>query len=325
VQAAQKDATIVGVMGWPYSAHSVNVVPIFTQAKIPMVSQTASSDDLTGISSYFFRVAPTNLMEAKVGAQYAKTKLGAQKAVVFEDPSDSYSQSLGADFTRAFTDSSIGGQVVQQLTYTRGNAQSVTAALQKIGQGTAPDLIYFSGYPDDMNTILSELPKYTSLASTRLLGGDALYGGGYDQRGQASFNRLRFTAFAYPDEWSILGLASQKPAFFQDYINDFSATNPQGSYGFTRTNNNVMLAYDATLALLTGAKDSASGAKALTPEKLQQGLQQINGSKALQGVSGQISFGPQGDPLNKAVVVLAIDPNGHIQMEPQLGAGKFLP
>ncbi len=325
VQAAQKDPTIVGVMGWPYSAHALNVIPIFTQAKIPMVSQTASSDDLTNASSYFFRVAPTNLMEAQVGAKYAKNQLNAQNAVVFEDPGDSYSQSLGADFTKAFTDSSIGGQVVQQVTYTRDNAQSITAALQKVGQGTAPDLIYFSGYSSDMNTVLSELPKYTSLTNTKLLGGDALYGGGYDQRGQASFNRLHFTAFAYPDEWSVLGLSAQKPAFFQDYINNFSASNPQGSYGFTRANNNVMLAYDATLALLTGAKNGSGGAKTLTPEKLQQALQQINGAKAVQGVSGLISFGADGNPVNKPVVVLAVDKDGHIQMEPQLGSGKLVP
>jgi len=326
VQAAQKDNTIVGVMGWPFSAHALNAVQIFTKAKIPMISESASSDDLTSASSYFFRVAPTNLMEARVNAVYAKNALNAKNAVVFADPSDSYSRSLGEDFTKAFTDSSIGGQVATKINYTRGNAQSITTGLEQVANlGSMPDLIYFSGYASDMNTILSDLPKYKALDSTKIMGGDALYElGGYDQGGRPSFNRLHFTAFAYPDEWDILGQSDKKPAFFKDYIDAFSASNPQGSYGFTRASNNVMLSYDATLTLLTGVKNSLNGAKTLKPEALQQALQKITGTNAVQGVSGQISFGADGNPVDKPIIVLKVSNDGHIQMEPKLGAGKLV-
>jgi serine/threonine protein kinase len=322
VQAAQKDPTIVGVMGWPFSAHAINASQVFTSAKIPMVAQSASSDDLTNISSYFFRVVPPNSVEAAVGARYAKEKLGAQKVVVFSDPSDSYSRSLAEDFSKSFT--AGGGQVAKTINYKRGDAQSISTGLQQLTSGAAPDLIYFAGYAVDINTILAEVPTSQTLSNTKILGGDALYElGGYDQRGRAGFNRLHFTAFAYPDEWSILG--KEKPAFFQSYIDAFSASNPQGSYGFTRPSNNVMLSYDATLALLTGVKNGLNGGKSLKPEALQQALQQIKGANALQGVSGQISFGPDGNPADKPVVVLAVSSDGHIQMEPQLGAGKLVP
>ena len=325
VQAAQKDPTIVGVMGWPFSSHALNASQVLTQAKIPMVSGTASSDDLTGASSYFFRVAPSNLMEATVGAKYAKNNLGAQKVVVFADPSDSYSRSLSDDFGKAFA--AGGGQIVKTISYTRGDAQSISTALQQAAnQGGSPDLIYFSGYASDMNTLLADLPKYTGLSNAKILGGDALYElGGYDQRGREGFSRLHFTAFAYPDEWAVLNQNSKRPAFFQDYITAYSASNPQGSYGFTRPSNDVMLAYDATLALLTGAKNGLNGGKTLKLDALQQGLQQIQGANALQGVSGQISFGSNGDPINKPVVILKVSNDGHIQMEPQLGSGKLLP
>src|SRR5712691_871474 len=56
VQAAQHDKTIVGVMGWPFSSHTLNAVKILAAAGIPLVSETASSDLLTKISPYFFRV-----------------------------------------------------------------------------------------------------------------------------------------------------------------------------------------------------------------------------------------------------------------------------
>ena len=325
VQAAQKDSKIVGVMGWPFSAHALSASPVLSQAKIPMVSSTASSDDLTGASSYFFRVAPSNLMEAAAGAKYAKSKLNAQKVVIFADPSDSYSRSLSDDFNKAFT--GIGGQVVKTISYKRGDAQSVSTALQQAAsQGGPPDLLYFSGYASDMNTLLADLPQATGLANTKILGGDALYElGGYDQRGREGFSRLHFTAFAYPDEWAVLNHNDKRPTFFQDYITAFSASNPQGSYGFTRSSSDVMLAYDATLALLAGAKNGLNGGKTLTSDALQQGLQKIQGANALQGVSGQISFGSNGDPVDKPVVVLNVSNEGHIQMESQLGSGKLLP
>ncbi|GAC1508599.1 MAG: hypothetical protein NVS2B12_24100 [Ktedonobacteraceae bacterium] len=325
--AAQKDPSIVGVMGWPFSGHALNASQVLTQAKIPMVSGTASSDDLSGISSYFFRVAPSNLAEAAAGARYAKEKLNAQKAIIFVDPADSYSRSLGDDFNKAFTASSIGGQIVKTINYTRGNAASVSTGLEQVAsQGASTDLIYFAGYASDMNTMLTDLPKYNTLSKTQILGGDALYElGSYDQQGRSSFNRLRFTAFAYPDEWAVLNHNDKRPAFFQDYSSDFSASNPTGSYGFTRPSNNVILSYDATLALLTGAKNGLDGGTTITPGALQQALQQIKGTNALQGVSGQISFSSSGDVVDKPVVVLSVTNDGHIQMEPQLGSGRLLP
>ncbi len=72
VQASQTDKTIVGVMGWPYSSRTLNAINILAGAHIPMVSQTATSVVLTGISPYFFRVAPPDTSQAAAGAKYAE-------------------------------------------------------------------------------------------------------------------------------------------------------------------------------------------------------------------------------------------------------------
>ncbi len=72
-----------------------------------------------------------------------------------------------------------------------------------------------------------------------------------------------------------------------------------------------MLSYDAMLALLRASSMALATAKSsLTPEKLQQALAKIRGSQSLQGVSGQISFGQDGAPQEKAVVVLYVAPRG---------------
>ncbi|GER88334.1 hypothetical protein KDW_24960 [Dictyobacter vulcani] len=320
VQAAAKDHTIAGVMGWSFSSHAENAADILTANHIPMVSATASSDTLSGRSPYFFRVSPSNLTEASVAATYAKNKLKLQKAVVFMDDGDSYSQSLGSDFQNAFAATNIGGQVTDVIKYHKDNKASIIAGLQKLT--TDPGMIYFAGYSNDMGTLLADIHNYPQLAKTEILGGDALYElGGYPASAHQDLYRMHFTAFAYPDEWDILNQSSKKPAFFQDYIADYKGTKPAAVYGYIRPTNNVILSYDAMLALLTSAKQALNGGTTLKSTDLQQALTKISG---LQGVSGQITFGQNGDPVDKAVIVLYFDDMGRVHMENALGAGTFL-
>lgn len=326
VKAAHADTTIIGVMGWPFSNRTLNAMNILTQAQLPMVSQTASSDSLTGISPYFFRVAPSNLIQAAAGAAYAQQNLGAKNVALFVDPADSYSQSLATDFSKLF--SGLGGHITVTERYTVGKPDTLPTSLDAALKATpTPDLIYFSGYATDVSTILTNLPNYAQFPNMRVMGGDALYNlDGYPSSARAGFNRLRFTTFAYPDEWEVAGFANKKPPFFTAYVAAFDPNrlHKGNPYGYTRPNNDVMLSYDATIALLKGCAIALHGGKTSpTPQDLRQALTQISGANAFQGVSGQISFGSNGDPVDKAIVILAVNPQGFIQMNPHF-EGKFL-
>jgi eukaryotic-like serine/threonine-protein kinase len=315
VLLSKSDRTFIGVMGWPYSALAETAVPIFSNAHIPMVSETASADDLSNVSQYFFHVNPTNKAEAIAGAQYAEKTLGAKNVAVFADYADPYSQNLGSDFTQQFTGD--GGTIIKE-SYTRGQASSIQTAVQQALQ-QKPDLIYFAGYSNDVSSLLSALNAANAPTSLKVLGGDALYElSGYQG---VSLSRLRFTAFAYPDEWDVQGLSSQKPAFFSEYASDFDPNHQHttGSpYGFTRPDSDAMLSYDATTAMLDAVATAAKASTNVTVSSVESALQHT----AFQGVSGWITFGQNGDPVNKALAVLTVDSQGHIQM--QKVVNKFL-
>jgi eukaryotic-like serine/threonine-protein kinase len=329
VQLASVDKNFVGVMGWPFSGQSVNAIKVLTQAHIPLLSQTASSDALTGSSPYFFRVAPANLSQGIAGAKYAEQTLHAHKVVLFVDTTNSYTQSLAKAFSQQFT--SDGNSIVATESYTVGKPDNFTQLLSDAEKHN-PDLIYFSGYASDASVLLTQLPTTGQYANLNILGGDALYEvQGYQSSAHFAISRMRLTTFAYPDEWVALcsgghTFACTPPPFFQQYISAFDPNHLHtGSpYGYTRADGDAILSYDATVALLTASQNELTGSKTgLTPANLLQGLQQIKGAQAIQGVSGQIAFNNLGNPVNKAFVILKVVPGGFFQMDSVVGCFRL--
>ncbi|HET8846679.1 MAG TPA: ABC transporter substrate-binding protein, partial [Ktedonobacteraceae bacterium] len=324
VQAAKADSSIIGVMGWPFSGYVASTVNIFKDAHLPLISQTASSDLFTGISPYFFRVCASNKAQGLAAAAYMKDKLQAKNIIVFTDPLNSYTSSLTNDFTNQFT--ADGGTILATEKYTVGKAATISAALQDALKYTSPvpDMLYFAGYASDISTLMVGLPTTGDWGKVQIMGGDALYElSGYQSSAQINWNRLHFTSFTFPDAWDVLGLSSQKPAFFTNYRTAFDPkhTQPVGKYGFGRPDNDVILSYDAVVTMLVAAKET--GKSQMTGEDIQKALTQLTGAKAFQGVSGQISLGANGDPVNKAVVILNVSQQGFIHMDKTI-EGQFL-
>lgn len=316
VQATLADKSIVGLVGFPFTVSSLNAVDILAPHHIPMVSPTSSADQLSGLSPYFFRVVPPNSSEAQVGANYAISSLHTGRVAVFVDPTNEYSNSLASDFMERYTE--LGGKVVAIEQFTIGANNNMPALLVNALQAK-PDLIYFSGYVGDINPLLTSLPTSAPFAHLQVLGGDALYElSEYTPAALAVFNRLHFTAFAYPDEWQALGLAKQAPAFFQEYARTYS-NNPlqqQGLYGYTRPENDTILNFDAMQTMLTAVKNALqiTPTRPLTGGDVQVALTHITGAHAIQGVSGQIAFDANGNPINKVVLVLSVSPQRQIQL-----------
>ena len=78
---------------------------------------------------------------------------------------------------------------------------------------------------------------------------------------------------------------------------------------------------DATVTLLMAALDT--GKARMAASDIEQALAQMHGTQAFQGASGQIALGADGDPINKAVVILHVSSDGLILMENAIG-GSFL-
>jgi ABC-type branched-subunit amino acid transport system substrate-binding protein len=325
VGVAQKDKTIVGVMGWDLSPLAFAAFTPLTQNHIPMLS-IAAGDNLTGFSKYFFRANASATVQAKVAAQYSLQTMKATSAAIFVDNANDYSRSLANDFNANFVGN--GGRIVATELYTVHNTDGQAAQLEAKLQDALqhhPDLIYFAGYPADVSILLQNLQP----SDPPVVGGNALYeieGGSYTNIPSTGLSHLRFSALTYPDEWGFLctrgqSQACSKPSFFSDYRQAFDdGKHQQNSYGYIRADSGTVLDYDATMAFLKASEHLAK--ESLTPDQMQQTLAGLTGSNALQGVAGQLAFGSDGDSIDKAVTMVCIDKDRHFQLD--VVVGQFL-
>jgi len=322
VQAAEADKTIVGMMGWFGNKSTADAIKVLAAAHIPLVSPTASADLLTGISPYFFRVIASNKRQVFVAVEYAEHTLHGTQAALFVDPADAYSQELATDFEQQFV--ADGNKIVATENYAVGHPEMLHGLLSD-ALNHNPNLLYFAGYAADAGALMTDLPITGPFAHLQVMGADQLFGH-YPSSARAELYRLYFTVFITGSMWEFLGLTSKKPTFFAEYPRDFDPLGQHkgNPFGYTRADDGVMLSYDATLALLAGSKIALAslpaGKKLFSPSALQQALTQITGSQAIQGVSGQISFGSDGNVVNKAIVLVKFDTRGNARIDSVQGS-----
>ncbi len=301
-EAVKNDTTtLVGVMGQLSNADIA--IQELSKAHIPMISSTSLYSTVE--TSYLFSVAPSLQREAVVAAN-AAIKL-SQHVALFYDADDPYSSILAQAFNSQFT--SDEGTLVEN-TYTTGQATDTLPGRVDgaMSSTPTPGLIYLAGYPDDASFLVPYV--HSKWPGVQVMGGDALYQYVHSYitlKERAAFNSLLFTSFAFHDEWA--GHMAQKPAFFNEYAQDFDAQKQHAGnlYGYLLPDSDVILSYDAANVFLKASSDILIKGNSLTPQTLWSALQRTS---SFAGVSGQIVFGQDGEPLEKAIVLLQVEPSG---------------
>jgi ABC-type branched-subunit amino acid transport system substrate-binding protein len=296
---------------------------------------------LTGTSPYFFRVNPADDQQGKTLGVLVVNQLHAKTVLVMRDPSDSYSDSLADAFIGDVKANNIA--VVNNPNDYFSESNTTVAQYQRIvadAVANGVDLIFMAGFDVDAVRLAVAVgnayranPTSNTLKNLKILGGDGLDTGlvlgqgiGPDAALAAKYpqdmQRLIFSAFGDPDEWAFLQIPSnQRPSFFSDWKNTYQSstvTAPAPPPG-----NDAILTYDA-VGVVIDAASLVHGS--LTGQAIRDTLASLGTGKVptFQGVSGQIHFGSDGNPIDKAVVVLQVtDVNGSNQIQLLQVVGKF--
>lgn len=116
VEELGADNDVVCVLGPVFSKNAKIAIESARKFKLPMISPYASSNELPGMSPFFFRNALTNEIQGKAIAEYAINNLELMKFVVLFS-SDLYGSSLKNIFLDQIN--ILGGEVLASESYTR--------------------------------------------------------------------------------------------------------------------------------------------------------------------------------------------------------------
>ncbi len=106
------DRGVVAIVGPMTSAMAIAVAPIANEAKVLLMSPTASTDDLTGLDDYFFRVNASTLDNASRIARYHVGQNATRRlAVAYDLRNKSYTESWLGSFRAAYVQG--GGELVE--------------------------------------------------------------------------------------------------------------------------------------------------------------------------------------------------------------------
>jgi branched-chain amino acid transport system substrate-binding protein len=125
------------IMGGACSSETLAAAPITEEAKVIMISPSATSPDITKAGDFLFRTAPSDALAGRVAANYAFESMKARKAAIISEKTD-YAQGLRKIFKERFEE--LGGKIVLDEQYETGATDFRTQILKM--KNAKPDLLY---------------------------------------------------------------------------------------------------------------------------------------------------------------------------------------
>ena len=241
--------SLVAVIGPIFSNEVRSALEEFDDYDIPIISPTATDDDLTSISHNFFQANPSFSIRGKIMAQYV-FYVENKRTVSVMNSIEGYSPILAASFINEFEN--LGGKVVRKESF-RNDYTDFSGPISKIYSDSLTIEGIYIPLSDNSVTpfIFSELIKYGMKIP--------LYG-----------NQDWFTAKGFETAPEI----SNNLVFESDYFVDFNSDAYKNfSEQFTLStgkdvNRNVLYGYDAAKYIVTALRNTEPGRKSLVDKMI---------------------------------------------------------
>ena len=140
------------VIGGVTSKEALAMVQQADQMNRVLLSPSASTPDLTGISRNFYRVWPSDFREGTKMGQYAAQTMGLKSAAILAAESE-YAKGIESVFRDAFEQN--GGEVVEEILYPR-ETQDFGALVDRVVD-LKPEAVYLADYAGAVTNIVEML------------------------------------------------------------------------------------------------------------------------------------------------------------------------
>ena len=288
-QALYDNSAVVAVVGHLTSDASIVAAQVYGGGSHPVtvISPSASSPDLSGISPYAFRICPSDSSHGAALAKFAWQTLVARRAGILFI-SDAYGRGVRKTFAADFT--RLGGTVVEADPYVP-TTRSLEPYLSRMRLGEI-DVMLLAGDRGGAELALQQMRALG--IHWRVIGGDAL--AGIETAGSLA-EGMWISAAYLPDR-----AGEKNAAFVADYAR---------AYPGERPDHRAASAYDIVNLLARAITAAGPSRRAVRDYIARVG----RGAPAFDGVTGRVAFDDAGDVPSKGVAI-AVVRDGRLVAEP---------
>lgn len=279
---ATKDKVVL-MLGPATSGNTKAASPIAVQNKVPLVSASATADDVTvdkngKVREYVFKTCFSDSFQGVIMANFAYNDLSSKKAAMLVDATSDYSKGLAKSFKETYE--KLGGSVATEEAY-KAKDTDFKAVLTNL-KAANPDVLFIPGYYEEVGLIVKQARELGF--NVPVLGGD-----GYDSpklleiAGKDALNKVYFTNH-YSSKDTTPEVTKFREAFKAKYNKEPDAFNALG----------YDLAYFAADAVTRAGKADAEAIK-----------NALAATKDFNAITGKFSIDENHNPV-KSITVLEV-------------------
>jgi branched-chain amino acid transport system substrate-binding protein len=279
---------VVAVLGEVASSSSLAAAPICQQNKVPMITPSSTNSKVTEVGDYIFRMCFIDPYQGEAMANYLTRshQPAIKRAAVLIDVKSDYSTGLAEFFERTFV--ANGGTIVGKQSYAQGDSD-FRSQLTSI-KATNPEVIFVPGYYNDIGQIAIQARDLG--ITVPLAGGDGWESPKLIEIGGKSLEGSFYSNHYHPDD------PNPNVAEFVRKYQDRYKVKPDAL---------AALAYDAARVLAEAIKRAGKTDGAALRDA-------IAATKDFAGVTGNITLGPDRNPIGKKLVILEVK-NGQLALK----------
>ncbi len=141
------------VLGGTMSSEAKAMIPVADRYDRVLLSPSATSPDLSKISTNFYRIAPSDLTEGNTMADFASRALEVKRAVILAKASETFSRGIEMAFRSGLE--RHGGEILE-LIEVPPNTSDLSGLIGRVIT-LAPDAVYLAAYESGIAAMILEL------------------------------------------------------------------------------------------------------------------------------------------------------------------------
>lgn len=274
---------VIGIVGPQASSQAIPAGEVANNYMTPMISPWSTNPSTTANRLYVFRGCFLDDFQGPVLADFATETLGAKKAAVLYDIAADYPKGLAEFFKGAFEKLHGPGSVVAFESFTTGD-KDFSAQMTNI-VGSKADVLMVPQYYSEVPLIIRAAKE---MGWTKPILGSDSWGGG-DLMGLCGDD---CKGYYFCSHYAAVGAKGDTKKFIDEYT---------AAYGKT-PDDVAALTWDAVGLMVQAIKNTKglSGDIKADRTKVKDALVAV---KDYPGITGAMTFNPEGDPKKCAVVV----------------------